>query len=303
METRVIEVFGELGPTHRLIPLRSRGELVGLLALRSENPDTFAQSRFGIVSEVTNSLAIVIIQKRLLEQVRSANQSLQNLSRYLVNIQEQERRSLARELHDEIGQALTAVKMSLDSLAKLPVADNQSHLQESIQIVSQTLQQVRNMSLSLRPALLDELGLSATLRWYVDRLAQWNNIDAQFQASLTQERMPPEIETTLFRVAQEALTNAIRHAEANRVAVVLTQTDEHIILQIRDNGRGFFVEKAIQNAVRGASLGLLSMQERLHLVGGELNIHSTPGLGTEIAAKVPLIVWLTQNAVEGDHAS
>jgi len=275
---------------------------VGLLALRSGNPDTFAQSRFGIVSEVANSLAIVIIQRRLLEQVGSANQSLQNLSRYLVNIQEQERRSLARELHDEIGQALTAVKMSLENLVKLPAADNQLHLQESIQIVSQTLQQVRNMSLNLRPALLDELGLSATLRWYVDRLAQWNNVDAQFQASLTQERISPEIETTLFRVAQEALTNAIRHAEANRVAVVLIQTDEHITLQIRDNGRGFFVEKAIQNAVRGASLGLLSMQERLHLVGGELNIHSTPGLGTEIAAKVPLMAWLTKNGVEGDHA-
>jgi signal transduction histidine kinase len=286
-DPQIVEFVDKLGNYNYLVRLKSQGALVGILALGFDKQETLASPLISMANEVTNSLAIAITQRRLLEQLHTANQNLQNLSRRLVDLQEQERRFLARELHDEIGQSLTAIKINLESLENLSPEASQKRLEGSIQVVSQTLQQVRNLSLDLRPALLDELGLAATLRWYLERLAQWNDVETQFQETLRQERLPFEIETTLFRVAQEALTNVIRHAGARRVIVLLYQTDDLITLQVRDDGRGFHVTEALQAATMGKSLGLLSIQERLHLIGGRLEIHSNPGIGSEILAEVP----------------
>ena len=283
-----IEGFvGKFGEYNYVVRLESQGTLFGILALGSEKSTQLTSSLFGMANEVTNLLAIAITQRRLLEQLHSVNQNLQNLSRRLVDLQEQERRFLARELHDEIGQSLTAIKINLESMANVPTTPDRKRLDDCIQVVSQTLQQVRNISLDLRPALLDELGLPATLRWYMDRLAQWNGIEAQFQEGLRQERLPVEIETTLFRITQEALTNVVRHSGAQRVSVSLNQTSDRIRLLVRDDGCGFHVTEAFQAATMGKSLGLLSIQERLHLIGGRLEIHSIPGMGAEISAEVP----------------
>jgi signal transduction histidine kinase len=218
---------------------------------------------------------------------KRAEETLQILSRQLLEAQESERRHLARELHDEIGQALTAMKINLQAAQRTPDT-LAAYLEDSISLADRTLQQVRNLSLDLRPALLDDLGLVAALRWYVDRQAQRAGFTAHFAADPLESRPRPDIETACFRVAQEALTNVMRHAQAQQVRVELHQRAAGLHLLIRDDGKGFDVRAAQERAAQGMSAGLLGMQERVWLVGGQIDIESTPARGTEIRARFPL---------------
>jgi PAS domain S-box-containing protein len=227
---------------------------------------------------------------RLYEQVRLSRERMQVLSKQLIEAHEAERRSVARELHDEIGQALTSIKINLQG-AQRPSGETGpgSHLEESIAIVERALQQVRDLSLDLRPSLLDDLGLVPALRWYADRQTQRAGIRMQFIADPPETRPSAEIETACFRVAQEALTNIVRHAQAREVLIELrSRPTEGLKLLVRDDGVGFDVEAARERAVRGASLGLLGMEERALLVGGQIKIESTPGKGSGVSAHFPL---------------
>jgi signal transduction histidine kinase len=211
-----------------------------------------------------------------------------NLSRELLAAQENERRRIARELHDEIGQALTAVKINLQTALRTNAGSpDVALLEDSALIVDRTLERVRNLSLDLRPAMLDDLGLVPALRWYFDRLAH-TEIAIQLDAEDWQRRLPPEVETTCFRVVQEALTNAIRHAQCRQVHVELRLQTVALQLVMRDNGIGFDVAEARARAGRGASLGLLGMFERVALLGGQIEIESQPGRGTLIRARFPI---------------
>jgi signal transduction histidine kinase len=155
--------------------------------------------------------------------------------------------------------------------------------------VERTLEQVRDLSLDLRPSLLDDLGLVPALRWYVDRQAQQADLSAHFHADPVEKRLAPELEIACFRIVQEALTNVMRHARAEHVDVELLNRDGMIEIQIRDDGPGFDVQQALNEAHRGTSLGLLSMQERASVVGGEVEIESAPEAGTEVKARFPLV--------------
>jgi signal transduction histidine kinase len=155
-------------------------------------------------------------------------------------------------------------------------------------IVEQAIQQVRNLSLDLRPSMLDDLGLVATLRWYLDRQAKWAGFTAQFTADPPDLQLLSNLETVCFRLVQEALTNIMRHAQARRVRVDLRQLETELELLIQDDGLGFEVELTLARAVQGAGLGLLGMQERVALLGGRLDIHSALGRGTEIRVYLPL---------------
>ncbi len=271
------------------VPLIFHNELTGSLNLLASTRDAFTTEHIEIAREVANQLAIAIEHARLYQQVRAGRQRLQTLSRRLIEAQETERRHIARELHDEIGQALTAVKINLQAIQRLPDPSTlTAYLQESIEIVERALQQVRNLSLDLRPSLLDDLGLIAALRWYIDRQAQRAGFTARLTADPIETRLPADIETTCFRVAQQALTNIVRHAQARHVDVELRHSDAVLELIIRDDGVGFDVQAALDNAVKGASLGLLGMQERVLLIGGQIEIRSAPGQGTEIQARLPL---------------
>jgi signal transduction histidine kinase len=270
------------------IPLLARNELIGLVTLGVNDLGDFTPDHEEIAQEVASSLAIAIQQARLHEQVRAANERLHTLSRRLVEAQENERRHMARELHDEVGQALTTVIINLQALQRLLEApDLLTYLEESLQTVRRTLQQVRDLSLDLRPSLLDDLGLAPALRWYTDRQAQRAGFAVHFAADLPETRLHVDVETTCFRVVQEALTNVIRHAQAQRVSIELRQGQEGLELSIRDDGRGFDVERALQHAAGGASLGLLGMQERVQFAGGQIDIQSAPGQGTEIRVSFP----------------
>jgi signal transduction histidine kinase len=223
------------------------------------------------------------------EKLKASRQRLQVLSRRLVQVQETERRSLARELHDEIGQALTVAEMNLQAMLRSPGAGALApRLKESLDVVDHVLEQVHDLSLNLRPSMLDDLGLEPALRWYTNRQAALAGLRAELRAAPFEQRLDPIIETECFRVAQEALTNVVKHAKARTVTVELTRNDEQLHLSVRDDGVGFDVAAVRAQAVRGASLGLLSMEERATLAGGGLQYHSTSGQGTEVHAWFPL---------------
>jgi PAS domain S-box-containing protein len=221
------------------------------------------------------------------------SRKLQVLSRRLVEAQETERRNIARELHDEIGQALTVMQLNLQAMLLSPGMEVVSpRLNESLEVVGRVLEQVRDISLDLRPSILDDLGLEPALRWYTERQAALVELKVEFHADQLEQRLDPVIETECFRIAQEALTNVVRHAQAKVVTVELREEDGQIHLRVRDDGVGFDVAVVREKAVRGTSLGLLSMEERAVLAGGRLEFNSVPGQGTEVHAWFPL-KWQT----------
>ena len=215
---------------------------------------------------------------------------LQALSRQLIAAQETERRRIAGQLHDETGQALTALKMNLQALqSNASAPPDATVLEESLSIVEETLQQVRDLALDLRPSMLDDLGLIPALRWYVDRLAQRTGLVIDFRADRPRMPLSGESKTACFRVAQEVLTNVARHAQARKVAVELHCDPTAVELFVRDDGIGFDVDAARRGALGGNSLGILSIQERVSSLGGQLEIRSALSRGTEVRARWPIL--------------
>jgi signal transduction histidine kinase len=212
---------------------------------------------------------------------------LRALSTELTQAQEAERTRIARELHDEAGQALTAVRLQLDYVASALPDDVPEPVRQQVEdaqgLVGRTLEEIRRISIDLRPSLLDDLGLAPALRWQCDRLSRHSNTRVGFASSQATRRLTPGVETSLYRVAQEALTNIARHAQATSVDVTLDYRHDHICLTITDNGRGF-----AEDSGQGRGLGLLGMRERLGAVGGTLYIDSQADSGTTLHIEVPL---------------
>jgi signal transduction histidine kinase/PAS domain-containing protein len=243
---------------------------------------------------VTEALASerTTLEDRVARRTRalaSANQLLKRLSARLMETQEGERRRIARELHDQTGQALTALKMNLEAI-RTSSEDHPTNLKvvERVDIVDGLLEQIRNLALDLHPAVLDDFGLPAALRCYARRLAQRGGLQLDLGVADLAERLPPAIETTCFRVAQEALTNVVRHARARRVAVELRSDGVTARLLVRDDGVGFDAAAGPADGPADRHLGLLSMRERVALAGGDIVIASKTGTGTEIAVSFPL---------------
>lgn len=236
----------------------------------------------GIDWDITN-------RKKAEEELKAMKDEVRCLSKSLLNKLEAERRYIARELHDEIGQGLTAVKINIQSLQRIkdPVQFNK-RLEESIATLDRTINQVRNMSLNLRPSLIDDLGLVPTLRWYIDRLSLATEIDISLVVEGIDSRLELETEIACFRVIQEALNNVVRHAKADRIEVRLEKNRDMLNLSVSDNGCGFDVKNALEAAKKGKSLGLLVMKERLELSGGFMEINSEEGKGTEVIARFPI---------------
>jgi signal transduction histidine kinase len=231
----------------------------------------------------------LVLERRSFDAIRLASERTQSLSRQLLEIQETDRRQLARELHDELGQALTATKINLQSLQRYPEpATIAARLGESIVIVDRALGQVRSLSLELRPPLLDDLGLAAALRWLADQHACRAELRVEFRSSAADARFDAAVETACFRVAQEALTNVVRHAGARHVTIELQALEDMLHLRVIDDGAGFDVPAARRRASKGASLGLLGMEERVLLAGGGIEWRSSPGQGAEVHAWLPL---------------
>jgi signal transduction histidine kinase len=203
--------------------------------------------------------------------------------RRVVAGQELERQRLARELHDETGQALTSILLGLKTIEEAGDGqDVRKSILELRELVVGTLQDVRRLAVELRPKALDDFGLVAALQRLAETFAEQTGIRVHVQAVLGDSRLSGETETALYRIVQEALTNVIKHAQAQTVSVVLTRKDDRVVAVIEDDGRGF--DPADTSDER---LGLLGMGERIALVNGQLSVESRPGEGTTIAVEVP----------------
>ena len=227
-------------------------------------------------------------RKRAVETLEGYNIRLKALSHRILETQETERRRIARELHDEVGQMLTTIGLRLHQLKGLCGAEVQSALNEDISFVNRTIEQVRELSLNLRPPMLDVLGLEAALRWYAENQRQRTGLDVQLVGHLEGPRLDPDLEIACFRVVQEALTNVVRHAHAKRVWIELQEEDSKLHLVIHDDGIGFDVAAKRECAGRGRSFGVLAMQERVELLAGQFDVESATGAGTWIRASFPL---------------
>jgi PAS domain S-box-containing protein len=229
------------------------------------------------------------LEQRVRERTRdlaSANRSLRRLSRQVLEAQETERRRIARELHDEIGQALTGVKMMLETSTRRKGGDQAIPAAPVRDAIDDALARVRELSLDLRPAMLDSLGLLPTLLWRFEAYTRQTGVRVEFHHTSLERRLAPEIETGVYRIIQEALTNVARHAGVQVVTVQIFATEESLALFVADSGAGFDAEETLES---GVSTGLSGMQERARLLGGTLSLASTPGEGTTIEAVLPLV--------------
>jgi PAS domain S-box-containing protein len=231
--------------------------------------------------------AIVITERKAAEEaLRESQRRLQALTRRVLEVQESERRLVARELHDEVGGALTAVKLNVQSLrgtGKRRVSD--VALADALGLVDGAIAAIRSLSLELRPAVLDDLGLIPALRWYCGRQSQRAGLPVEPSLDAIDLKRAPQLESTCYRVVQESVTNAIRHAGAEAIRVALRREDGAFTLEIRDDGAGFDVAAARQRALAGESSGLLNIEERVTLAGGQLRIESGAGEGTRVWAR------------------
>ncbi len=275
------------------VPLRAKEQTFGALALSSvREEEPLGANELRLLTAFAQQFATAIDNVRLYQVVQDREAQLEDLVRKLVHAQEDERQRIARELHDDTGQKLTALGMGLAALEAALTADDPlraiallRHLRD---MSDQAITELRNIMANLRPAQLDDLGLAPALRWYVKQY-QTANPKTEVQVSIEKlpGRLPPEHESVLFRVAQEALTNVQRHADATRVTLRLWQEEGAVRLRVEDNGRGFDPRQPPRHAP-GSGLGLPGMRERVALVGGRLEIDSAPGQGTCILVELPV---------------
>jgi PAS domain S-box-containing protein len=241
---------------------------------------------------VENALPIAVQGcVRDISERKRAQEASRTYSRRLIEAQEAERRRISLELHDQVGQILTAVKMNLHALQKTcGEPEILKSIQENLIVLDEAVDQVRDLSVDLRPALLDDFGLVVAVRWYLERQAKSTGVSAEFiSLSLDEEdRFPAELETACFRIVQEGVTNIIRHAHAKRISVRLERIGADLMLVIADDGSGFNVKTTLADGQGVATLGLRGMEERAQAVGGTLLIDSAPGLGTQVCATLPV---------------
>ena len=232
-------------------------------------------------------LSAVDITERKNAERRLAEYSarLAALSRRVLTVQEEERRAVARELHDELGQVLTAVKVNLQALRRQSApAKLGPTFDDSLALLDGAIAEVRAISTRLRPAVLDDLGLEAALSSHLERIRARTAMELAADIRLPQRRLDPAVETACFRIMQEAVTNVLRHARASGLRVGLAVENGELVLAVRDDGQGFDLAAATRRAAQGESAGLSGMEERARLAGGRLEVRTAPGSGTEIRA-------------------
>jgi signal transduction histidine kinase len=225
-------------------------------------------------------------RKRAEQQLRVSHQQLRALSMHLRDVREQERIRIAREVHDELGQALTGLKLQLTWLAgRLPSSPRTLHERARFiaERIDRTIQTVRRIATELRPGVLDSAGLPAALEWQAQEFEKQTGIRCRVRSTLHETHWNQDLNTTFFRIFQETLTNVIRHSSATRVDVQLSQILGQVVLEVHDNGRGIS-EKEIGNT---KSIGLLGMRERAALLGGEVHFHGEPSKGTTVTVRIP----------------
>ncbi|NTU78758.1 MAG: PAS domain S-box protein [Chloroflexales bacterium] len=275
---------GAMG-AYAALPLATTDGAIGVLALGFATPRPFAPEEHALLEAMAQQYAQALERARLYAEVQATHARLHHLSQRLLETQEQERRHLARELHDEVGQALTGLRLSLELARRLSLDVRDRYLGEAHQASQDLIARVRALSLDLRPAMLDDMGLLPALHWQITRYHEQTGIAVDFRQRGLEQRLPLSVETVAYRIVQEALTNVARYAEVTTVSVSLLASAERLRIQVRDAGRGFVLDEALAS---GHSSGLAGMQERVSLLGGTLLIETAPGAGTCITVGLPL---------------
>jgi PAS domain S-box-containing protein len=317
-----LAVAGQEGEHNRYhvatVPFIARDRPIGLAQVyRPLGMDSWNAHDVRLLQTLAGPVAVALDNARLFSVIQANEAALRSLSLRLINVQELERRHIAQELHDELGQLLTAIQINVD-LARRRLKEEsplRKRLDEASTLTHDVLANVRTLTVELRPTLLDDMGIVPTLRWYLRQFSQRVGVqdqvpgsggsradlpgprkpefDVSWDVPELPDRLQPEIETTIYRVVQEALTNVMRHAEADHVAVSLAHVTEmedgqgQIRLSIQDDGRGFDLAALAERRGKEQTLGLTGMQERVMLLGGQVQIISQPGQGTRIEVVLP----------------
>lgn len=277
---------------HVSVPLLARGRAVGLMNIASnERRGVFKPEETALLAAIGQQVGVAVENARLWEELQRQSALRGQLLEQVLTAQEAERQRIARELHDEAGSSLTSLMVGLRVIeARAEEAEAvRAQAADLKALAGDLLTSLHDLSVELRPSALDRLGLVTALEQFVRDYGRQHNLVADFQAAgLNGVRLAPEIETTLYRIVQEALTNVARHAAATHVGVILEQRERSVVAVIEDNGQGFDVAEAMTTNGSGQRLGLFGMQERAALVGGRLALESAPGLGTTVFIEVPL---------------
>jgi len=270
---------------------QSGSDEVGRLAAALETMRQSLRELFDIVARANERLEERVAERtaelnELNERLREREQALARLYEKVVAAQEDERKRIARDLHDDTSQSLAVLVMALDSAQAAVKAGLQPRLEETRALAVRTIEEVHRMILDLRPSVLDDLGLQSAIRWYAERHLGSRGISARCEFDARDRRFPAAFETAVFRVCQEAMSNVARHAEAENVLVQVSESEGKLHIEIEDDGKGFDPDHVSKRERR--PFGLMGIRERVELLGGSVRIDSTPGEGTRIRIDVPL---------------
>ena len=272
------------------LPLRLGGALFGVFALgREEGPVALGEEDLRLASKIVEATLGPLRNAQLLEQLKVQSEQLRKLSWKLIEVQEETLRHIARDLHDEFGQILTAIGVMLGRAGQKGLEKDSVFVQDVQQvkkIVEDTLQTVRDKSQIFRPAILDDFGLEQTLAWFVEQFSRQTGIQVHFQREMIDGFFPGEDAIHLYRIVQEALNNVARHSKAQEAWVMLKEAPGELSLEIKDNGTGFDMTSEM-NRIRGEGLGMMGMRERAAHLAGSVTISSAPHQGTVVRVRIP----------------
>jgi PAS domain S-box-containing protein len=276
-----------------IIPIRYRGEVLGAIHLADEREGQISLKVMEFIESVAPLIGEALHRSNLEEEIRESENRLRHLSSQLLTVQENERRRISREVHDSLGQSLSAIKFRVEGILQEMRGTRQKKIAKSLEnvipIVQQSIEEARRIQMDLRPSILDDLGILSTISWFCREFqTTYKGIGIEAQVDIKEDEVPDSLKTEIYRIMQEALNNIAKHSGAELVRLSLTRTDNRIELEIQDNGMGFDIEEnlSLQRSRRG--LGLTSMRERAELSGGSFAIESIKGKGTTIRVNWPI---------------
>lgn len=293
---------------HGTVPLLAGGRVIGVLSAAGTSMSSFDEDNFRLLVMVGRQMGVALENARLWKELQEKERLRADLLAKVIQAQEDERRRVARELHDETGQSLNAMLFGLKA-AEAALTANPAQAGEILAhlkaAAGDTVRELQTMIYDLRPSLLDDLGLTPALRWYAETRLEVEGVRVVWDIAGSERRLPPEVETALFRIGQEAITNAAKYANANEVHIKLAFEETRVVLEIIDDGQGFEIEGLLTHLPQdGRGLGLLGMRERAELLRGRLAVESAPGCGTRICAELPVQDFIGDvNHVEDSHPS
>jgi signal transduction histidine kinase len=276
------------------IPLRSRHRIYGAINAISRTPRRFGTDDLYVLHSIGEQMGVAIERAETLDQLKRGRETYQRLARYCLVAQDEERRRIARELHDETSQSISALSLNLRAMVELAEASGQSpelvdRMKKIEALAQQTAYELTRIINDLRPALLDSAGFVPAIRRFAQEHLQFQDVDVSVEVSGVFPRLAPEVEASLFRFIQGAVSNIARHAEARTVSIAMDCREDRLMLRLGDDGRGFDISKITDiDEKTGRGRGLFAMKERIRLLGGSCKVESVPGEGTTVTAEIPL---------------